>query len=546
MKTHWYRDAVIYQVYPRSFADGNGDGVGDILGLISKLDYLHELGVDAVWLSPCYPSPNDDNGYDISDYRGIMPEFGTMDDWLRLRDGLHARGMRLVMDLVVNHTSDEHPWFVESRKGRDSPYRDYYIWRDGLTSGASADKRPAPPNGWRACFGGSAWQWDTASAQYYLHLYSVKQPDLNWKNPAVRQEVADICNYWLALGVDGFRCDVIPQVGKELKVDGDARDANICAGGWYDYMRELGARSWHNYDTLVVGECVGIDASTAPKIHGAGSGLLDSVISFDHLPWINRHYSLRKFKRELHAWQSMPDSAWWSPYWENHDQHRSPNRFAAKRFHGQASRCLLTIELFFRGTPYIYQGQELGMTDIPLRADEFRDIQSVNMLRDAKNPVVRYFKLRHLRARARDHARTPMQWSAEKNAGFSTAKPWMKVNPNYVQINAAAQLADPDSVLQYTKKLLRVRKNYTHILRHATYADLLPKHPRFYCYTQSAGDKTLLVIALFKGTPLPFRLPKALRGKAGRLVISNNPQAPETLRGGWFKPFEVRVYTMNN
>ncbi|MDR1409553.1 MAG: alpha-glucosidase [Oscillospiraceae bacterium] len=538
MKTHWYKDAVIYQVYPRSFADGNGDGVGDIPGIIGKLDYLKDLSVDAVWLSPCYPSPNDDNGYDISDYRGIHPEFGTLDDWKALRDGLHARGMKLIMDLVVNHTSDEHPWFVESRKGKDNPYHDYYIWRDG------SNGRHEPPNGWGACFGGSAWEWDETFRQYFLHLYSKKQPDLNWRNPKVRQEVADICNYWLELGCDGFRCDVIPQICKTFSADGK-NDKNICADGWFDYIRELGERSWNNYDTMIVGECVGVDHKMAPNIHGEGTGLLDSVISFDHLPW-SRNFRLPRWKEIIRRWQTLPEHCWWSQYWENHDQQRSVSRFVKPGFEKMGAKMLLTLEMFLRGTPYIYEGQELGMVNIKLCPDEFMDIQSVNMLRGAKNAIARFFKYRHLLMRARDHARTPMQWDNSPNAGFTTAPtPWMKVNPNYTTVNARTEAADPDSVLNYTKRLLRVRKGFVELLKHSQYTDLAPDSRRFYAYRQTVpDDKSLVVIALFGKTAKHFSLPEVLRGHQSRLVVSNNLNAPERLSDGRFLPYEVRVYEL--
>jgi oligo-1,6-glucosidase len=554
VKTHWYKDAVIYQVYPRSFADGDGDGVGDIPGIISKLDYLQDLGADALWLSPCYPSPNDDNGYDISDYRGIHPEFGTLDDWKTLRDGLHARGMKLIMDLVVNHSSDEHPWFIESRKGKDNPYRDYYIWRDGQGPREGA-ALPKAPNNWGACFGGSAWEWDEASGQYYLHLFSKKQPDLNWRNPKVRQEIADICNYWLELGCDGFRCDVIPHIAKTLAADGGGqKDEKVCADGWFDYIRELAERSWNRYDTMIVGECVCVDHNMAPKIHGEGTGLLDSVISFDHNPWL-RHFSLPHWKKIISNWQTLPPHCWWSQYWENHDQQRSVSRYVRPGFEKTGAKMMSTLLVFLRGTPYIYQGQELGMSNLRLRRDEFMDIQSVNMLNSAKNPISRAAVYRHLLLRARDHARTPMQWDGSENAGFSAVPgtssdgrcppPWMKVNPNYTEINAETEAADSDSVLNYTKRLLRVRKGCVDLLKHSQYADLLPASRRFFCYMQTADGKSLAVIGLFGRTAKRFVLPQELRGKSGKLLISNNADAPKTLQGGRFEPYEVRVYELS-
>ncbi|MDR2634804.1 MAG: alpha-glucosidase [Clostridiales bacterium] len=536
MKTYWYKEAVFYQIYPRSFCDGDGDGVGDIRGIISKLDYLKDLGINAVWLSPVYKSPNDDNGYDISDYRDIMDEFGVFADWQELADGLHARGIKLIMDLVVNHTSDEHEWFKESRKSKDNPFRDYYIWRDGT----GADKK-SPPNGWRACFGGSAWEYDEGTGQFYLHLFSKKQPDLNWDNPAVRREVADICNFWLEKGADGFRCDVITYIAKNFREDGYASDNYTIAENWQKYIRELRARSWDNYDVMIVGECCGADAGNAHTIHGDGSGLLDTVISFDHLPWLRR-YNLAAWKATVSAWQTIGDDCWWSLYFENHDQQRSVSRFVRPGFEKEGAEMLGTVLMFLRGTPYVYQGQELGMTNIALTEDEFKDIQSVNMLRDAKSKLARRRAYKHLSLRARDHARTPMQWNGGKNAGFSSGTPWMKVNPNYTRVNVETQSQDPDSVLNYYKKLIVARKSVTEIVKDGKYKEHFHGSRKYYCFTRETPDASLLVVASFSGRSAKFTPPAGFAGAEGRLLISNNSDADQKLSPFVLKPYEVRVY----
>ncbi|MDR3216929.1 MAG: alpha-glucosidase [Clostridiaceae bacterium] len=536
MKTYWYKETVFYQIYPRSFCDSDGDGIGDIRGIISKLDYLKDLGIGAVWLSPVYKSPNDDNGYDISDYRDIMDEFGTFADWKEMSDGLHSRGIRLVMDLVVNHTSDEHPWFEESKKSKDNPYRNYYIWRDGT----GADKK-SPPNGWRACFGGSAWEYDETTGQFFLHLFSKKQPDLNWDNPNVRREVADICNFWLDLGVDGFRCDVITYIAKNFKEDGYKSDNYTIAQNWQEYIRELRSRSWDNYDTMIVGECCGADAKNADTIHGDGTGLLDTVISFDHLPWFRR-YSLVAWKGKMSAWQRLSDKCWWSLYFENHDQQRAVSRFIRPGYEKDGAKMLGTVLMFLRGTPYIYQGQELGMTNIPLSAEEFKDIQSVNMLRDAGSAIAKRKAYKHLLLRARDHARTPVQWNGGKNAGFSDGEPWMKVNPNYISVNAEAEIKDAGSVLNYYKRLIAARKSVSGFVKDGKYREHFSKNKRYYCFTRETKDGSLLVVASFSHRPAKFTPPSEFDLVEGKLLISNNEDADKALAPFVLKPYEVRVY----
>ncbi|MDE7337249.1 MAG: alpha-glucosidase, partial [Clostridia bacterium] len=440
MKTRWYKDAVIYQIYPRSFCDGNGDGIGDIKGIISKLDYIKSLGVDAVWLSPVYKSPNDDNGYDISDYRDIMDEFGTLEEWKEMLDGMHARGIKLIMDLVVNHTSDEHAWFVESRN-KDSEYRDYYIWRKGR--GKNGKK---PPNNWTSNFVGPAWEYDKESGEWYLHLFSKKQPDLNWENPKVRQEVADICNYWFDLGVDGFRCDVITYISKQhglpngkVKFPIIGQEKYTVGPKYHEYIHELNEKSFSKYDSMTVGESIGITPDNAFEAIDESVAELDSVFSFDHMSVdfamnvLPRKFNLAKYKKIIDRWQQLPKTCQPTIFLENHDQPRCLPRFVGdyKDKRELAGMSLATSLLFTRATPYIYQGQEIGMTNCDFRPEDYQDIMALRVFELIKKifpPLLPYARKVMLK-RARDHARTPMQWTDGENAGFSTAKPWMTLNP---------------------------------------------------------------------------------------------------------------------
>ncbi|MDE6111267.1 MAG: alpha-glucosidase, partial [Eubacterium sp.] len=421
MKTRWYKNAVVYQIYPRSFNDSNGDGIGDINGITEKVDYIKNLGVDAVWLSPCYKSPNDDNGYDISDYCDIMDEFGTLDDWQNMLDAFHSRGIKVIMDLVVNHTSDEHKWFEESRKSKDNPYRDYYIWRDGT----GKDKK-TPPNDWKACFGGSVWEYDETTEQFYLHLFSKKQPDLNWDNPKVRKEVEDICNFWLEKGVDGFRCDVITYISKPDDLyNAEWHDVEV-GPHWKEYIKELCENSWNKYDTLIVGEAAGVDFDTANEITKEGENLLDMLFHFDHvenkpvLAYDQKSTDLSDFKKTLFRWQKLNDTAWGALYYENHDQPRSIPRYAPSgALREMAAKSLAVSLLFQKGTPFIYQGQELGETNSNFKKEDYKDIEAINKMKEAEGTDREQEVEENLLHYARDHARTPMQWNGSKNAGFT-------------------------------------------------------------------------------------------------------------------------------
>ncbi len=551
-RTRWYKDAVIYQIYPRSFCDSNGDGIGDIRGIISKLDYLKELGVTCVWLSPCYKSPNDDNGYDISDYRDIMDEFGTLEDWQEMVDGMHARGIKLVMDLVVNHTSDEHEWFKQSRSSKDNPYRDYYIWRKGR--GKDGKK---PPNNWSSRFSGSAWEYDETTGEYYLHLFSKKQPDLNWDNPKVRQEVADICNYWFEKGVDGFRCDVIIYISKEEGLPNGKFNPMLCGDEhfvigphYHEYIHELYEKSWSRYDCMTVGEGQGIKRKDAESMVAEDREELDCIFTFEHqecdavLTAVPRPFKLSRLKKILNNWQQLPDNCWNSLFLENHDYSRSMPRFGKVEYRKQVAKMLAVVMQCQKGTPYVYQGEEIGMSNIEgLDRDDYKDIVSINVYDLAKKifppliPIVRWA----LRKRARDNARTPMQWSAAENAGFSTGKPWMMVNPNYTEVNVEQQQGDPDSILNFYKKIIAYRKG-NDVIRYGTFEEYYPKSNKIFCYERNYNGKRLFIVASFSDKSVSFKLPKGYSFKNSKLVLNNYDDAPVALSSYVLRPYEAVAY----
>lgn len=547
MKTRWYKDAVIYQIYPRSFCDGNGDGIGDIRGIISKLDYIKSLGVDAVWLSPVYKSPNDDNGYDISDYRDIMDEFGTLDDWKEMVKGMHERGIKLIMDLVVNHTSDEHKWFIESRKN-NSEYRDYYIWQKGR--GKNGKK---PPNNWKSSFVGPAWEYDKESGEWYLHLFSKKQPDLNWDNPKVRQEVADICNYWFDLGVDGFRCDVITYISKKEGYPNGSASYTV-GPHYHEYIHELNERSFSKYDSMTVGEAIGITPDNATESIDESVGEMDTVFSFDHMQidykygFLPAKFNLVKYKNILARWQSLPKTCQPTIYLENHDQPRCLPRFVGdyKDKREKAGMSLATAMMFLRATPYIYQGQEIGMTNCHFEEDEFKDIASLRVFELVKKicPILMPYVKKVMNRRARDHARTPMQWSADKYAGFSTAEPWMKVNPNYKEINVEDSEKREDSLLNYYRKAIRYRKGNEVIIK-GGFELVYPEDKRIFAYMREYNGKKILVIANYKNKTVKFRVPEKLLYTDCKLVLSNYADAPEKLDNMTLREYEALVYELD-
>ncbi|GGG03552.1 glycoside hydrolase family 13 protein [Paenibacillus aceti] len=549
MKKTWWKESVVYQIYPRSFQDSNGDGIGDIPGIISRLDYLQKLGVDVIWLCPVYESPNDDNGYDISNYRGIMDEFGTIEDWERLLDGLHSRGMKLIMDLVVNHTSDEHAWFVESRKSKDNPYRDYYIWRDG--------KDGQEPNNWASIFSGSAWKYDETTEQYYLHLFSQKQPDLNWENEKVRREVYDLMTWWLDKGIDGFRMDVINMISKVEGLPDGEGESKYKDGGKYfmngprihEFLQEMNREVLSKYDVMTVGETPGVSPEEAALYVGEDRGELSMVFQFESMDidsgpggkWYVTPWKLLDFKRIMSKWQTELDGKGWnSLFLNNHDQPRMVSRFGNDgQYRKESAKMLGTLLHTMQGTPFIYQGEELGMTNVKFATiEEYQDIETHNMFkehREAGRSVEDI--MASIYSKGRDNARTPMQWDATEHGGFTTGTPWLVVNPNYKEINAEEALADPDSIFHYYRRLIELRKQHE-VLVYGKYELLLEDHEHIYAYTRTRGDERLLVILNFFADPVTFELPASVGYRSYERLIGNY-ELPEGTR---LEQLELRPY----
>lgn len=534
MEKRWWKESVVYQIYPRSFCDSNGDGIGDLNGITGKLDYLKELGIDVIWLSPVYKSPNDDNGYDISDYQAIMDEFGTMEDFDRMLATAHKKGIKIMMDLVVNHTSDEHKWFIESRKSTDNPYRDYYIWRPAKEDGSL-------PNNWGSCFSGPAWEYDKTTDMYFLHLFSKKQPDLNWDNPAVRQDVFDMMNWWLKKGVDGFRMDVISLISKEPGlpdkepgINGYAT-FNVSANGphVHEYLQEMRQKALNNADTITVGECSGVTLEEAKKYARSDEKELNMVFQFEHMDvdsdekagkWTTRKMDLRDLKKILTRWQKgLQDIAWNSLYWENHDQPRSVSRFGNDNdeYREISAKMLATCIHMMQGTPYVYQGEELGMTNCPFNTlDNFRDLESINAFHELteQGKMTEEDMMAAIGYKGRDNARTPMQWDDSAYAGFSTANPWIMVNPNYTKINAKDQINREDSVFKYYQKLIKLRHE-SELIVYGTYDLILDDDKDIYAYIRTLGDEKLIVYCNFSENTREVELPEEFTN--GKVLISN-------------------------
>lgn len=547
-KRAWWKEAVIYQIYPRSFMDSNGDGIGDIPGIISRLDYLVELGIDVIWLTPIYESPNADNGYDISDYYSIMSDFGTMEDFEHLLSEAHAKDLKIVMDLVANHTSDEHPWFVESRKNKDNPYRDYYIWKDGTGD--------LPPNNWGAVFGGSAWKKDEQTGQYYLHLFAEKQPDLNWANEKVREEVFNIMRWWCDKGIDGFRMDAIAYIGKESFEDGvkdagclyapfDQRTANRPLA--HTYLREMRDKILSKYDIVSIGETGCVTPAAAIKYANYDGSELNMVFQFDHVElnsdpvigkWNDKKVTLPRLREVLNRWQTeLAGKAWNSLFLSNHDQPRCVSRFGidAPMYRTKSAKMLATMAFLMKGTPFIYQGDELGMTNIYFTClDDYRDIEIFNTYHQfvdsgmvPREDMMRYFALL-----GRDNGRTPMQWNTSANAGFTTGSPWIKVNKNYLEINAEDEMSDPDSVFSYYKKLISLH----HTEDTLVYGDFIPMledSDDIYAYKRVLDDDTILVLCNF--TDRTVACPVDYTG--GTELLSNYSEHND----GFLYPYEAVV-----
>ena len=531
----WWKQTVIYQVYPRSFCDSNGDGIGDLPGILTKLDYLQKLGIGAIWLSPVFCSPQDDNGYDISDYQDIDPIFGTLEDMDRLIAEAGKRGIRIILDLVLNHSSDEHRWFLEAKKSRDNPYHDYYIWRDG--DGVT------PPNELKSGFGGSAWEWVPELGQYYFHQFSVKQPDLNWDNPKLRTELYRMINWWADRGIGGFRLDVVDHLGKDPD-----HGLMKCAPTLHPYVREMSRAAFQRPGLVTVGEAWSVDVEGAKLYSNPDGSELSMVFQFEHMKidqipgkekWDMVPIDFVELKKIFTRWQKgLYGQGWNSLFWENHDLPRSVSRFADDGTYRVESAKMLAILLHgMQGTPYVYQGEELGMTNYDFRAEECRDIEILNMVRERRAQGYSEAWIRDaIRRKGRDNARTPMQWSTEPNAGFTTGEPWLVVNPNYREINADDQIRRDDSVFACYQTLIRLRKELP-VLVNGSYEPLLEEDQHLFAYRREDGEHRLLVVCNFFGEAVPD--PLAEKEKGGRLLLSSYTEAGEDPK--MLRPYEARM-----
>jgi oligo-1,6-glucosidase len=556
MKKHWWKESVIYQIYPRSFMDSNGDGIGDIPGIISKLDYLKELGVDVIWLSPVYKSPNDDNGYDISDYREIMDDFGTMADWELLLKEMHGRGLKLIMDLVVNHSSDEHEWFVESRKSKDNPYRDYYIWRPG--------KDGKEPNNWQSTFSGSAWQYDEKTEEYFLHIFSKKQPDLNWENPKLRQEVYDMMKFWLDKGIDGFRMDVINFISK---VDGlpdapNPEGKKYVSGSRYfkngprihDYLQEMHREVLAQYDVMTVGEMPGANVEQAKLYTDESRNEVNMVFQFEHVDldsgpggkWDLKQLKLTDLKNNFTKWQKgLEEIGWNSLYLNNHDQPRMVSRFGNDQdFRVESAKMLATFLHMLKGTPYIYQGEEIGMTNVRFESiEDYKDIEILNMYNEKvhQNGEDPAKVMESIYVKGRDNARTPFQWDDSEHGGFTSGTPWIQANPNYKDINAKQAVEDENSIYHYYRRLIQLRKEQP-VIVHGSYDILVPEDENIYVYTRTLESQKLLVLLSFSSEQQSFEVPAELQGKKNEILIANYEAISEYGETISLRPYEAIVY----
>ncbi|TAD97309.1 MAG: alpha-glucosidase [Bacteroidetes bacterium] len=557
MQKTWWKESVIYQIYPRSFCDSNGDGIGDIQGIISKLDHLQELGVNIVWLSPIYASPNDDNGYDISDYYGIMQEFGTIEDFDQMLAEMKKRNLKLMMDLVVNHSSDEHQWFQESRKSKDNPYRDFYFWRKGENGNS--------PSNWRSFFSGSAWQYDPTTEEYYLHLFTKKQPDLNWENEKLRQEIYKMMRFWLDKGISGFRMDVIPFISKHLDFppayldNFDKTMKEIYANGprIHEFLQEMNREVLSKYDITTVGEGAGISVHQGIEYVSSDKKELHTIFHFDHMG-LDRNpknhmdgigtYKLSAFKKIFTDWhQALGSKGWNSLFLSNHDFPRMVSRFGNdQEYRIESAKSLATVLFTLRGTPYIYQGDEIGMVNYPFQnIEDFRDVQVLNAYKEALEEQQDMEKFLDSQRRfTRDHARTPMQWDESENAGFTGGKAWIGIHPNYLEVNVKKSRQDRDSVMNYYKKLINLRKqNLT--LVYGDYEIFYEDSEQIYCYLRSMNEDKLLIINNISSHTADFELPKHLQESGKELLLSNyEVSVAQSIKTLVLRPYEVRIYRL--
>ncbi len=554
----WWKESVVFQIYPRSFNDSNGDGIGDIKGITEKLDYLKELGIDVVWLSPVYDSPNDDNGYDIRHYQQIMDEFGSMEDFDELLEEMHKRDLKLVMDLVVNHTSDEHPWFAESRSSKENSKRDYYIWKEG--------KNGEEPTNWESSFSGSTWQYDKNTGEYYLHLFSKKQPDLNWENSELREDVYEMMRWWLDKGVDGFRMDVINFISKDQRFpDGEKKPGVKYASGSpyfmngpriHEFLHEMNNKVLQYYDVMTVGEMPGVSVEEAKLYTGEDRKELNMVFHFEHMglgdgpggKWDNQPWKLTDMKKIMTKWQKgLEQKGWNSLYWNNHDQPRVVSRFGNdKEYREKSAKMLATCLHMMKGTPYIYQGEEIGMTNVAFPSiEDYEDIETLNWYNEQREEFdTDPDKLmQSIYARGRDNARTPVQWDASENAGFTDGTPWLAVNPNYKQINAEQALQDPNSIFYYYQKLIQLRKQ-EEIVVYGDYELLFEEDEDIFAYTRTLGKETLLVVCNFTDKKVKRDYIPSFVGENKELLIANDEGRSENddLLSVWLNPYEAFVY----
>ena len=558
MKNRWYKEAIFYQIYPRSFKDSNGDGIGDIKGIISKIDYLVELGIDAVWLSPLYASPNADYGYDISDYKAINPEYGTMQDFDEMVRLLHGKGIRVIMDLVINHTSDKHEWFTQSRSSRDNPYREYYYWADG--KGKNGKK---PPNNWTSFFLGSAWQYDEQTQQWYLHLFDKNQPDLNYFNPNVMEAIKKVLRFWLDKGVDGFRCDVITLLSKTAGLPNGRKKLALVGSEHYidgdrmEYYLSQLQEVLTEYDAFTVGESVFITVPKALRYTTEGNEYLTTIFSFDHTSADNyfgvkqlcKRFSLRHLKKSLRVWQQgLYGKGWNTLFWENHDQARIVGRYvSADRNRVEGAKLLATVLLTLSGTPFIYQGQEFGTTSARMTdLNDYKDVETFRSYETLRKIFGKRNAMKRVAYFSRDNARTPVQWDDSNNAGFTDgADTWLKVNPNYTEINAKAAELDKDSVLHYYKKLIALRKSDKAFV-YGTYTDYCKNSRKLLAYERESEYGTLFVVCNFANKYVNFTPPKPVTAKGNySLITSNYTDSPDRLKATKLRPYEAIVYKLS-
>lgn len=551
MKKTWWKEAVAYQIYPRSFKDYNGDGIGDIKGVISKLDYLKDLGIDIIWLSPMYKSPNDDNGYDISDYKDIMDDFGTMEDFDNLLREVHNRDMKLIIDLVVNHTSDEHKWFIESKSSKDNPKRDFYIWREG--------KEGKEPNNWESIFKGSAWKYDEETKEYFLHLFTEKQPDLNWENPEVRKEVYEMINWWLDKGIDGFRVDAISHIKKEegLKDIPNPKNLKYVSSfekhmnvkGIHKYLEELKENTFSKYNIVTVGEANGVKAEDADLWVGEEKGKFNMVFQFEHLDlWDyekNKTFNVVELKNILTKWQnSLDETGWNALFIENHDIPRVTSTLGnTNEYLNESAKALGLMYFMQKGTPFIYQGQEIGMTNVKFNSiEDYDDIKGINIYKEQiENGASEEEAMEALWKVSRDNARTPMQWSSSENAGFSSGTPWIKINPNYKDINVEAEAKDENSIFNFYKKMIDIKKN-NQCLIYGKYELILEEDKNIYAYTRTLEDEKFIIICNLTNEEIEYSY-ENLDLNHKKLLLSNyQVKSHEILTSFKLKPWESRLY----